>query len=651
MLFGTRAERSTGSFDAAGSPPVVGPGRYEHTMSWGDEEERKVPFTSLTQRPGMHKWGGKTFSPGPGAYKIKGLADSARILRPHSSPANPLANPGHLSASAFRSRGPRISPQITSVGGSVFMASSSSGNPGPGTYDTAGTLGRDPGSQLPPETDDGSHTLQSKSYAKSMPSMPPQRDPKLQRFSGRGEDSIGPGEYDHEIPEAMKMSRSATDFHASPSERNFLQHSVSVDSFMVDPSFPGPGTYNLRGKLKKGMNSAFKSTVPQIKYDTNDVPGPGTYPVEDENREDSDEKALAFPGLRSASERSDSWQLQAQPFTHPDYVRHVPGPGHYPDKGGFVKQPTRRARSTSSPHQLKKFHAVHQPHQVASLQHNDGLLLTGFSSSNVRDCNRAPKMSDTADPGQYDIEEVESQSLVAGLKQSAKVGKKGIFGSAADRFYGFALGGVETGGPDPGHYQDQKDYKPSFSGSAKMNSSSTRLPKERLTPRACPGTYEAFDKVNYRSQFRKPKIKHLSFGSSSTRWNPKETFIGQSFTELPGPGEYDPSLAKGHVKGHFKSTVSRGMEAPAPGSGPQWKSLGPGQYQVHGSTLLRKTFNVTGPEAAKRAQGKSSPFEAPNVGGGAGGGIHGTRSRLSAHLSESPVNSVGEAPTNAIVAA
>merc|ERR1719359_562031 len=107
-----------------------------------------------------------------------------------------------------------------------------------------------------------------------------------------------------------------------------------------------------------------------------DMPGPGTYA--DAGSWTAEEKPQAFASVRSTSERSQSWQLLSHPFTHPEYVYKVPGPGTYPNPPGFNAGKIRRTRSTSDVLNDRKFHGVHQPHQVRSLKDSDGLKLASF---------------------------------------------------------------------------------------------------------------------------------------------------------------------------------------------------------------------------------------------------------------------------------
>jgi len=116
--------------------------------------------------------------------------------------------------------------------------------------------------------------------------------------------------------------------------------------------------------------------------------------------------------------------------------------------------------------------------------------------------------------------------------------------------------------------------------------------------------------------------------------------VGKKHIEIPGPGEYTPRLSVCNVSlGNIGST-SRDLAAL-----PRSVAPGPGQYDTHGTTMHLMTYNVSGPEAARRAQALSNSLqgnyqmlEPPNIGGGAGGGITGTRSRLGQCSGGSGVN-------------
>lgn len=214
------------------------------------------------------------------------------------------------------------------------------------------------------------------------------------------------------------------------------------------------------------------------------------------------------------------------------------------------------------------------------------------------------------------------------LKESAKSGRKGAFGSGSERK--FVLGGANDSLESPGPGDAQNIEAKPFDSTkgehsvASFKSTQQRIPRKRIENRSegpDPGAYEVFDKVEYRNKFRQPKTDHLSFGSSASRWNPHDVVGGQKHLYHPGPGEYDTSITVGHVVGGLISTAQKGA------GDPKHQGLGPGMYDVHGTTMHRMTYNVSSHEAAKKGLGFNQ-MEPPNIGGGAGGGIHGTRSRL-----------------------
>lgn len=163
------------------------------------------------------------------------------------------------------------------------------------------------------------------------------------------------------------------------------------------------------------------------------------------------------------------------------------------------------------------------------------------------------------------------------------------------------------------------------------------------------------------SSFRKPRTDHLSFGAGSSRATiahlggkpkPSEVVLSRnhSFCAIasPGPGEYDPAATRRRGSGGAaKVTTDRQLEPPwersqllattslkEPLVGP-----GPGSYDISGS-LHQRTHNTSGERAAtwlmqsaaniaEKASSKQLAIEQKAAGGGAGGGLAGTRARLS----------------------
>eukprot|EP00427_Karlodinium_veneficum_P001895 CAMPEP_0169164514 /NCGR_PEP_ID=MMETSP1015-20121227/58887_1 /TAXON_ID=342587 /ORGANISM="Karlodinium micrum, Strain CCMP2283" /LENGTH=676 /DNA_ID=CAMNT_0009236979 /DNA_START=9 /DNA_END=2037 /DNA_ORIENTATION=+ len=525
-------------------------------------------------------------TPGPGTYSLRRAASS------------PCCTARHIPSGrgAFRSRVPQISPAGIYPGSTEFAASSIKDNPGPGEYWTSGDI-----AQPMQVKKDSSHGLSSISYSKSMPSMPPKRDPKLIRFSGRDTDRPGPGDIGTEIDLSRnRRTPAATNFHASSTQRQLFSHNASIDNVMPPHGQPGPGLYTTFGELNRGPSSPFKSLTPQVPSLAKDGPGPGTYHWP-EDAGGSEEKPLPTGTFRSSSGRGQSWQQLSHPFT----TRHSNDPLE------------------------RKFHGVHQPHQVIALRDTDGLKLCGFDSSVDRSCNK-PDIDNGVPSLAYNIEDSMGQSMKWNIREKSKIGGKGVFGCSADRSHGFVFAPPRGESPGPGEHQslEKRDGFYNMKGEQSVRgfrSTEPRLPRNpaEASPQPSPGSYEIVDKVNYRNKFRRAKVQHLSFGSGGSRWNPNEVFSGKMHTPHPGPGEYSPRLSVGVSGGKIGST-SRDLSAlPSTGITP-----GPGQYNTHVSTMHLMTYNVSGPEAAQRAQGYYQSLEPPNIGGGAGGGISGTRSRL-----------------------
>jgi len=633
LINNVRAKREEQSVKT-GAPPLVGPGRYSPKENPYDrnKDERNVPFESLSDRPNVARQQSTINAPGPGTYVVR---------REMTDPATKVESKARFiesSASAFRAR----SPQIASK---VMMKES----PGPAAdYDICADL-------IKPlqVKKDSKHGLASISYSKSQCSMPPTRDPKEMKFKGRevdvrnsiAGDQMGPSDiaYDGKMPLSMSRLNQVANFHASPTQRGLFEHSASIDNKCPPYDFPAPGEYLTDGKLERGPISPFMSKSPQVPSmgNTQDIPGPGTYTGDVENEflrdlSSPNSHPLTNASNRSTSERSQSWQLLSHPFTHPEYVYKVPGPGTYPNPPGFHGSKIRRARSQPDVIDVRKFHAVHQPHQVVSLRDSEGLKLHGFDCGDVRPMHKNDKGNGVPSLA-YNVEDSMGQSIMSNLKEPAKIGKKGPFGSQSERFQHF----VKYNGfvhneppkpqcPGPGEHQDLTKAPPlsNMKGEHSVcgfRSQQERLPKDPLRDKGTkpdPGEYDVCHKVNYRNQFRKAKDDHLSFGSSASRWNPQETFVGQKGNDNPGPGLYKPQLAVGNIPGAAQGYSLRGVGEP------KFEGLGPDhQYNTHGSTMHRTTHNVTGQEALQKSQGWS-PMEPPNIGGGAGGGISATRARL-----------------------
>lgn len=608
--------RDAHSLPVTGTGPNVGPGTHGNTSSlapsWGEASwsdtwagedvlsgktrSSKERFQGLSARAGMHTWKSKTVTPGPGTYPVR--------LEPDSAPIDRQSGPERISVSAFRSRGPRIGPWQC-PGASAFMKSSVLENPGPGSYALARAMDVKEEKASP----DAHKSAPILGVSESSPAIPQARDPAKLRYTGREKDSLAPCDYDPEVA-GTKHTAPSSNFHTSKSERNLPLNPEMVKN-------PAPCSYNVRSRLTKGVSSSFKSNVAQTVTlaNTNQVPGPGQYLAEGEHREVSPsgkEKPIReFPGLKSSTDRMAAFRMLEQPFTDPDFVHVPPGPGHYPvlGMGSFGKN--RRCRSSSDVLGTT-FHAVHAPHQMKALLSSDGSQLCGFKSSEVRSKDR--KMEGLG-PGSYKNDEAMGQCFASTLKEKKKVGKKGAFGSTADRFFRSAMSPASVGVPSPGTYSlPAKTGVPSVSG---FRATGERSSMVLDTGAPGPGTYEAFDAVDYKSKYKKPRAEHLSFGAGHDRHSFADGMVKNT---APPPGTYDPGRVQHRITGAASSSGQRSLFG-------EDDSLGPGMYEVSKS-LIRDTHNAVHHERSKKLQGKHAPPTAPK-GGGAGGGVAGARKRLS----------------------
>lgn len=461
----------------------------------------------------------------------------------------------------------------------------------------------------------------------SLPSIPP-RDIPDKRYSGRDVDRLGPGDYDQDVQSLLRYDPRSTDFHTSSSERQLHPPICAYENTQPHPEFPAPNAYNITGELKKGVTSAFVEGMdrPCLKKDPDHwAPGPGAYELpcmtEDGPKEDDDQ--LAEASMRSATDRK-GWYRPAitQPFSDSSHFA-VPGPGYYPKPSSTFKGgASRRVRSTKDVTHRKTFHAVHQPQQLIALRESDAHRITAFSSTELKSCQKADKETGPA-PCHYSNDDQLGRSMANNLKQKAPVGRKGVFGSIADRFYGFCIthesthehDGSKYGGSDPGAYHLKQTYAGGTCHSCFKPGEKSSMYKSASSP----DFYDAKE-PNYRSKFRRAKTEHLSFGSSANRWSENEVFVGQPFRPLPGPGEYDPRLGvQLKVRGAARSSQDRGMTRTKPSQGTG--CVGPGQYDVRGSMMV-KTFNVSEFHGNAILE-NSTPWV-----GGSGGGVVGTKARL-----------------------
>lgn len=193
----------------------------------------------------------------------------------------------------------------------------------------------------------------------------------------------------------------------------------------------------------------------------------------------------------------------------------------------------------------------------------------------------------------------------AELRERAKVGRRGAFGTCADRFYGSPLAGKQ-GLPDPSadgsegiHTSANMEPRSAFqSASPRFHSApgprEEKATKVGATETPAPGAYDAEKIPNYISQDRHPRRDHLSFGSGRTRFDEgrqhEDVFFGhQQFATIPGPGAYQPKSAKERVVGASAAKALR----PPNQVGATTEGVGPGSYSNIETHMLKKTYNIS----------------------------------------------------------
>jgi len=587
-------------FSKATTSDKVGPGTYSNTHNEPVKpaEEKGVPFQSLQEKELNVNKATSAITPGPGAYIDQGE----------------LVKLGHGSSN-FTSRSKRMAP--TAPGSSAFLPSTILQNPGPGTHDinTSWTTPRKEFPNKAPPVLEMTKTVPSIPQQKVAPGATDSRqaDPDMSaikmKYTGEKEDRVGPGEYTVGGQQVTHpVAPSASRWAASASNRNLWEPSCKIENELPPRLNPGPGSYNSRKppdpESSKDATYQFASKTPMGHQKTTKteapVPGPGAYQVDMYK----DAGAKENNQFGSTVARGGWDRPLNQPFTDP-YNRNVVGPGHYPEPKSCFTTPRKENPVTDAAVNKNKFHGVHHPSQIMALQEVAGPL-HAFCSTDIRPCNKKQQQSTPA-PGQYNNEDTLGFSMSAVLKERATVGKKGVFGTTADRFHGSML--APKDGIDPGKYDHADHDKHEDAPRSMFQSSSARF-------KAAPGSREVYatmvgkkqtpgpadyvtDKtVNYRSPFRHPRTDHLSFSSGKNRFDTKEIFCGQHYNLNPGPGDYEAPKRAKSLQGAAKMK-SRRLPDSVTGT---TKDVGPGSYNIEG-TMLKKTFNVSTEAPADMAGG------------------------------------------------
>lgn len=610
-----RAPRRTEDFLhlSTSTSDLVAPGSYEREKPAVGESA--VPFMSLQEKILNPMSSSSKLTPGPGTYMGQDLPALLDEL-----PAN------GISTTAFRSKAKRFGPAMP--GASPYTSSTILKNPGPGTYTVQQSIIPQP----KPEPLAAKRPI-IEAQDRTIPSIPPTRllpgqEPETEaaaadianlcaRHTGEPRDMAGPGEYDPRADHIVRASAPQTIFHASnkADERGLWEPSVKIDCKLPARDIPGPGLYDAPD-TKEGTGAAcrFNSKTPmahELALQVDRImPGPGAYEVSgdiDRMMLQLRQRALAMGDRHcfgSVTERI-GWQRDVDhPYQDAYNVKHVPGPGHYAQPSTFPADPKKDISKMVLPDaKKKKFYGVHHPTIILALQEAEGPL-QAFNSTDDRPCNK-PLEQTTPAPWEYNKADALDGSLSSLLRERAKVGRKGVFGSCADRFFGSPLNGRD-GLADPGPGSG------GGGGPSETTGPETRSPFKSTTPRMsdppgprevgaiklgnsqtpAPGAYNVTQEPNYRSPYRLPRQEHLSFGSGTTRFNDrKDVFSGHKLPVTnPDPGAYDPlSASARRVTG---APTLKAKRRPLT-VGCTSAEIGPGSYESATSDLLKKTFNVS----------------------------------------------------------
>jgi len=604
----------------------VAPGTYTNSYdaAFQPKGESAVPFSSLQEKVLNQNRGTSALTPGPGAYVGLGVPNG-RGLKANGEEVSGLGT------TSLKSKVARLAP--TAPGSSEYTVSTIEKNPGPGTYNTATELMPESPKDLirptKPVLEAQDKTMPSIPMRKLLPGQRPTTEAAeadvanlVMRHTGDRGDTVGPGEYEPAGEALVLRTDPTTIFHMSKMTRKLWEPSVAIENTMPEKENPGPGSYEQKREFTEAVDQEievpstyqFSSKTPmahqnQVRSEKL-VPGPGQYDMiaEMERQVKSARSHQGGPGDRThfggMSERVGWSRSVNQPYKDPYHVANVPGPGHYPDpSSAFPSDPKKKEAEKALPDaKKKKLRGVHHPSIIMALNEAQGPL-QAFNTTGDRPCNKEIEQYTPA-PWQYNKEDTRGHSMNSNLRERLKVGRRGVFGTCADRFYGSPLNG-KAGLPDPG--MDvvgmggggggaNTDPRSAFQSEARRfdmpaGPREVHAVKVGNTDTPAPGEYNVEKEPSYRSPFRHPRQEHLSFGSCKTRFDGnKDVFTGHQPPLLnPGPCEYE-GKPLGPTSGGSTSKAKR------PGTlvGCTTENVGPGSYGGSMETdMLKKTFNVS----------------------------------------------------------
>ncbi len=647
MVMTSRAARSTSL--ASTRTGEAAPGSYNvirasnpqpHYTGFSNSEPRQLTVSD--------KRASKT--PGPGSYLSLSQSDSKQ----------------QAVAPTLSSTAPRLAPSYT--GSTAYAPSTVKDNPGPGTYshhsvvDTAIRNGAR--AKAVSEGKAKNSSVSTSAASTSFPARynPPAVPDKHQTYgytvsadgvlpvgpppsfvSGVKGDTVGPGAY-NVIP-GPTTGPTPSNFSHSKTRRALFESTKTIDNWIVDTSFPGPGYYEASGgDWNRGGSSAFKSGVKmahQVTAPDEPVVEAGVEgPVANFGRAGSRGRpvrkremvqSFGTTAVRDTVPRVHSDAVPHQSRTSEFEARRV-GPGSYDDTSSFKLRQRKTLRA--------------EP--------------VGFDSSEERPClRRGGSERSLSAPSPGPMETHSEYQTIAFNASKARLASRpvGVFGTTGPRFRPKNDIEVRADPEDfnvgPGSYEGERvrkvRTKPAFTSSFRSGNprfeprvadvrdgAAGFVVEGRVTGGALGGsglevkgpagggtTYPNPRGGTLRSEFERPHAEEPrkpAFGRSEPRGGDGRNIDGNKFTETPGPKYvskvFDLAKPKRHLvhggreRESGATTFGKGAREFATGSsGPQ--SLGPGAYNLP-SSIDTQSFNVT-LKAKRRIYGRKPRVERPEV--------------------------------------
>ncbi|TMW67932.1 hypothetical protein Poli38472_007604 [Pythium oligandrum] len=545
----TTRGHGSGSFQTHSAAAHLGPGQYE-TSPMRRVKPNAAAFGSSAQpergangsgSPGSI--GQSIVTPGPGTYNTNNQVQ--------------WESPTKVQTSAFQSKTQR------EIAGAHIGKHNKT--PGPGTYSKQGSFG--PKKKKPPMNMVLKDTPQTNKikWARlpSAPSIPTQaqsfgyehgpygklvrHEPAHVGHTGRGDDTLGPGEYDPMRGLKSIHKPRATDFSKSKVTRSLEQE------IKKHADVPGPGQYedptNSMTKEQMRASAIFKSSITREKAalqadKKTPVPGPGAYADSQKGFTGASKpEHLQFFG--STSSRFDSSQRE---------VVLSPGPGTYyapPVFAASLCSPAPRRSGKRAPFSSKKERFESGPPKeeyiAAPGSYNVPTAMSDVLnkvSSRVHSFGSTTKRFDTLNNPQELVPETNESQLERELKgpydksdtnarqplsrnHMDKPKMSSAFVSSSTRFKPLA----KSTAPSPGDYQIESSWTNAPGATGIFKSSTDRLKEPRkIVDVPGPGAYTTPTTINQKPvHMARPDV----FVNSEPRFRKTLPKV-----QVPGPGQY-----------------------------------------------------------------------------------------------------------------